>query len=193
MSMVEAFHIACRIDWGTVPQWLTFFTIAGGLVFTHLQLRHNRYVRETENILSVSDSTITHNSLFLGRPEAQEAIKSLEGLNTPDSADDAKTYWAVRWIHLSHINLIWRAWELAGRPGPGETIRFRYDGWERFAREIVTKKLKESVRLVQDGAPSPADFAESDLWLGLNTYEIVPIKFVKWLDSLDSESNNRRV
>jgi hypothetical protein len=148
-------------------------------------LRHNQSVRETENILSVLDSTIAHNAHFREKAPALKAIQMLEGLNVPVSEPDAGTYWATRGVLASHINLIWRVWELAKRPGRGEAISPRYDGWERFAREIVAKKLRSSARAVKNGGRSPEDLAASDIWSGLSTYEVVPTKFVQWLDGLD--------
>jgi hypothetical protein len=179
-----------QMDFGTVPQWLTFIaqglTFAGvvvGFCFTARQLRHYQRVRETENVISISDSTVAHNTRFPGQREALNAVQMIEGLNIPASGSD--TYWATREVHLSHINLVWRVWELAGRPGRGETINPRQDGWERFAREIITKKLRGAAQAVNDGGTAAADLAGSDLWSGLQRYEAYLSKFVRWLDGLD--------
>jgi hypothetical protein len=172
-----------QMDLGTVPQWLTFVGVVIGFCFTAGQLRHNQHVRETENFLKISDSTTAHNVRFPGQSEALKAVQMLEGLNVPASGSD--TYWATREVHLSHINLVWRVWELAGQPGRGEAINSRFDGWERFAREIITKKLRSSAQAVDNGASAPADLAGSDLWSGLQRYEAYPTKFVQWLDGLD--------
>jgi len=147
-----------------------------GFRVTYLQLRHNQLV-------SVSDSTIAHNADFLKQPEALKAIQMLEGLKVPASGFEA--YWATRGVHLSHANLVWRVWELAGRPGRGETMNSRFDGWERFAREIITKKLRASVQAVESGGTKPEDLAASDLWSALRSYEAFPTKFVDWLEGLD--------
>jgi hypothetical protein len=192
MSIIEIFRTACQNDCGTVPQWLMFFTscltfiaVVFGFYFTRKQLQHARSVRETENILSILESLLGHNAKFKKDDPALKAIQEIEGLNVPASERDAEMYWATRHVHVSHINLIWRAWELAGRPRRGEPINARYDGWERFAREVVMKNLRESARKVKNDEGSPADVAASDVWHGLNTYEVLPTKFVQWLDGLD--------
>ena len=136
---------------------------------------------------------IAYHAQFLEKVPARNAVQMLEGLNVPASKSDAATYWATRGVHLSHINLIWRIWELAGRPGRGEAISPRYDGWERFAREMITKKLRGAARAVnlsriKNDAISAEDFAGSDIWSALSTYEVVPTRFVKWLDGLDEPS-----
>lgn len=177
------------LDLGTIPQWLTFFaaflTFIGvviGFTFTFRQLRHNQHVRQTENILSVSGSTIDHNTSSLEHPEALAVIQKLEGLNVP--AAGFKPYWTARGVHLSHINLACRVWELAGQPGHGEPMNSRFDGWERFSREVIAKKLRGCALAVRAGGTDPADLAGSDLWLGLHTYEVYPTKFTDWLDGL---------
>jgi hypothetical protein len=190
MNTVEAFLAACQIDLGTLPQWLTFVGVVIGFVLTYLQLRHIQSIRQTENIFRIC------NSHFLEKPPARTAVQMLEGLNVPVSEPDAATYWAARGVHLSHINLIWRIWELAGRPERGEAISPRYDGWERFAREIVTKKLRGAARAanrsrVKIDEISPEDLAASDIWSGLSTYEVVPTKFVQWLDALDEHATQQ--
>ena len=192
MNTVEILRSAGQYDWGTIPQWLafassflTFIAVVVGFLFTRRQLKHNQFVRETENILSVSDSTIVHNAHFGEKALALKAIEMLEGLNVPANEPDAAMYFATRAVLMSHLNLIWRVWELAKRPGRGEAIDPRYDGWERFAREIVMKKLRGAVMAVKNGGTSPDDLAASDIWSGLSKYEIVPTKFVKWLDGLE--------
>jgi hypothetical protein len=181
-----------QMDLGTVPQWLTFISqlltfvgVVVGFYITARQLQHNRHVREMENLISVSDSTIAHDARFLERPLSLKAVELLEGLNMPDSESDAKTYWAFRGVHLSHLELICRVWQLDGAPECGKAMSAKLDGWERFAREIVTKKLRASAREVKNGGTAPADLAASDLWFGLHTYECFPTKFVQWLDGLD--------
>lgn len=181
-----------QMEFGTVPQWLTFIaqslTFIGvviGFCITARQLQHNRQVRETENLINVSDSTIAHDAHFLAQPSSLKAIELLEGLHVPSSKPDAETYWAFRGVHLSHLELICRVWQLDGGPERGKSMKVRSDGWERFAREIVTKKLRASAQAVKNGGTAPADLAASDLWLGLQTYETFPTKFVQWLDGLD--------
>lgn len=182
MTLVEAFQTVCQINWGTVPQWLTAVAVFVGLWYTARQLRHYRSVREIENILSISDSTIAHNATFLASPNSLRTIQILEKLNVPTSSDEADMYWAARHVHINHLNLAWRVWELAGRCG--KTMSSKYDGWERFARDIIAKKLIASHRAVENGVSSPEDLAASDLWSGLNTYESTPSEFVKWLSSI---------
>ena len=92
-------------------------------------------------------------------------------------------------MHLGHINLVWRVWELFGRPEHGVRLDDRFDGWERFAREIIMKKLRGSATAVKNGEKSAEHLAASDIWHGLNTYECTPIKFVRWLDNLDKNAN----
>ena len=190
MSTVEAFRAACQIDLGTVPQWLTFVGVVVGFVLTYLQLRHIQSVRQTENIFRVC------NSHFLEKPSAHNAVQLLQELKVPAPEPEAARYWATRGVHLSHINLIWRIWELAGRPGRGKAISPRYDGWERFAREMVTKKLRGAARAVnlsrvKNDAISAEDFAGSDVWSALSTYEVVPTRFVQWLDGLDEPATQQ--
>jgi hypothetical protein len=165
---------------GTLPQWLIF----AGVVVAYFQLRHYEHVRETENFLSVSDSTIAHNARFLEGSEARKVVEMLEGLNVPASEPASKTYWATRGVHFSHMHLVWRVWELAGQPGRGQPMEGRYDGWERFAREIIAKKLRGSDQAVESGGTKPEDLAASDLWRSLHSYEAFPTKFVEWLDGL---------
>ena len=86
------------------------------------------------------------------------------------------------------MHLVWRVWELADQPGRGETMNSRFDGWERFAREIITKKLRNSAQAVKNGGTDAADLAASDLWCGLRSYEAFPTKFVEWLDGLDRQA-----
>ena len=136
---------------------------------------------------------IAYHAQFLEKVPVRNAVQRLEGLNVPASKSDAATYWATRGVHLSNINLIWRIWELAGRPGRGKAISPRYDGWERFARGMVTKKLRGAARAVnlsrvKNDAVSAEDFAGSDVWSALSTYEVVPTRFVQWLDGLDEPS-----
>ena len=191
MSTVEAFRAACQIDLGTVPQWLTFVGVVVGFVLTYLQLRQIQSVRQTENIFRVCNSP--H---FLEKPSAHNAVQLLQELKVPAPEPEAARYWATRGVHLSHINLIWRIWELAGRPGRGKAISPRYDGWERFAREMVTKKLRGAARAVnlsrvKNDAISAEDFAGSDVWSALSTYEVVPTRFVQWLDGLDEPATQQ--
>jgi hypothetical protein len=193
MNAIEALRAVCRIDWGSVPQWLTFVGVAVGFIFTYLQLRRNQSLRQTENILRVSDRMVAYNAHFLEKLPLRNAVQTLEGLNVPASKSEATAYWAARGVHLSDINLIWRIWELAGRPGRGKAISPRYDGWERFAREMVTKKLRGAARAVnlsrvKNDAISAEDLAGSDVWSSLSTYEVLPTKFVQWLDGLDEDA-----
>jgi hypothetical protein len=186
------------MDWGSVPQWLTFVGVAVGFIFTYLQLRRNQSLRQTENILRVSDRMIAYNAHFLEKLPLRNAVQMLEGLNVPTSKSEAATYWAARGVHLGHMNLIWRIWELAGRPGRGKALSPRYDGWERFAREMVTKKLRGAARAVnlsrvKNDAISPENLAGSDVWSALSTYEVVPTKFVQWLDGLDDDARSRPI
>lgn len=193
MNAVEALRAGCGVDWGSVPQWLTFVGVAVGFIFTYLELRRSQSLRQTENIIRASDNMIAYHAQFLEKVPVRNAVQRLEGLNVPASKSDAATYWATRGVHLSNINLIWRIWELAGRPGRGKAISPRYDGWERFAREMVTKKLRGAARAVnlsrvKNDAVSAEDFAGSDVWSALSTYEVVPTRFVQWLDGLDEPS-----
>ena len=41
---------------------------------------------------------------------------------------------------------------------------------------------------VKNDAVSAEDFAGSDVWSALSTYEVVPTRFVQWLDGLDEPS-----
>jgi hypothetical protein len=122
VNTVQIFQAACKIEWGTVPQWLTFIGVAVGFYIAVKQLQHHRSVRETENIIRVSDSTVAHNSYFRENALAAKAVQMLEGLNVPESDSAAARYWATREVHFSHLNLIWRVWELGGRPGHGKAI-----------------------------------------------------------------------
>jgi hypothetical protein len=90
----------------------------------------------------------------------------------------------MRSIHLSHINLVWRVWELSGRPGRGEDLDARSDGWQRFAAKVIVMHLRDSADAVASGNAEPEKLAGNDLWVGLKSYEVVPTKFVEWLDSL---------
>jgi hypothetical protein len=177
------------MDLGTIPQWLTFAAAVVGFRFTARQLKHNQSVRETESVLSILNSTIAHNT---SQAPALAAIQKLENLNVPNSESEAKRYWAMRDLHLSHINLIWHVWELAERPGPGERINERYDGWERFACKIIKNNLLASVEAVQSGGTAPEDLAASDLWFGMRTYEVFPTRFADWLVGLDDRATHRR-
>ena len=176
--------IFLQLDWGNVPQWGTLFVAMTVAVFAFKELRHNRVVRLSENIINISSSTNDHNKRFVGDRLALKVVGQLEGLSVPKDSRGAKLYWTVRGIHLSHINLIWRVWELADRPTKGTHLNPNFNGWERFAREMLVKKLCESFEAVRNRNKSPTVLAESDLWFGLKTYEVVPTDFFEWLSGL---------
>lgn len=148
-------------EWmGNIPQWLTFLTAGAGFYFAYRQLenavsqlRDQRVVRETENFLAIAESSIAHNAEFLKEDLRKNAIQMLEGLNVPPDASGE--YWHFRVVHLGHVNMVLRAWELGGRPASGDRMNERFDGWERFAREIVMKKLRASQMAVETAQDLP--------------------------------------
>ena len=181
---------ACQIDWRAIAQFATAAALGWGLFHTASQVRLYRRAREAEDRTRISERTINHNKLVLDDKRARSAVAYLEGLNAPTDEAEADIYWAFRGVHLSHLNLIWQVWELAGTPGEGEKLNPGYEGWQRFAREIVAKKLRAAAHVTGEDANKLENKAGADLWNGMSKYEAVPPKFFLWLKSLaDSEKN----
>lgn len=179
---------ACQIDWRAIAQFVTAAVLAGGLIYTAIQVRLHRRAREDENRTTISERTVNHNKLVLDDKHARSAVASLEDLNVPTDDAQADLYWAFRGVHLSHLNLIWQVWELAGTPGKGENLNPGYEGWQRFAREIVAKKLLAAVLATGAGEDKPENRAGANLWNGMSKYEAIPPKLFLWLQWLaDSE------
>jgi hypothetical protein len=105
MNTAQTLQVASQLDWGTVPQWLTFIGVVVGFAGTIAQLRHQRSVRETENILNILESTAAHNVYFKDNGEAARAVQVLEGLSAPASEPEARTYWATRDVHYGHLSV----------------------------------------------------------------------------------------
>jgi len=184
MSQPEIVPMASQIDWRAVAQFVTAGVLFLGLIYTALQVRLLRRTRDTEDRITISQRTIDHNSLVLKDDGTRAAVALLENLHVPNDKPDSDLYWAVRGVHLSHINLIWQVWQLAGSPGAGEDLKNGNEGWQRFAREIVANKLRAAHKDRDSESATPADKAGGDLWEGLSKYEVVPPRFVAWLDSL---------
>ena len=179
----------CQIDWKAIAQFCTAGVLAVGLVYTIKQVTHLKRVHNDENRITISERTIHHNKSFRREPLARLVVASLLGLNAPIDEKEAALYWAFREVHQSHVNLIWQVWELAGTPGKGENLKPGYEGWQRFAREIVAKKLRAAALAVGEDKNKPENKAGADWWKGLSEYEVTPPRLFEWLQWLaESES-----
>jgi len=132
-----------------------------------------RKAADHQRIVAMIERTTEHNWRAAEDQHRLDAIATFEGLSVPATDDEKKKYWASRLVHLSHLNLLWQAWELSGRKDlpPG------LNGWNRFAG-VFARKLK----LYQEEEPD--DLALRDLRKAIqpqNGYEVVPSEFVEWL------------
>jgi hypothetical protein len=182
---------ACQTDLRTIAQLVTAAALAGGLIYTAIQVSLRRRERNDENRTTISERTINHNKLILDDKRVRSVVASLEGLNVPADEAGADLYWAFRGVHLSHLNLIWQVWEIAGTPGKGKNLKLGYEGWQRFAQEIVAKKLRAAALAIGADKNKPENKAGADLWNGMSKYETAPPKLFLWLQWLaDSEENS---
>jgi len=90
---------------------------------------------------------------------------------TPAASAAMDEYWAARLLHLSHVNLLWQAWELNG-----EADLNRHEGWKRFAKRVASHLSK-----CDPSSTSQEEKACSDLWRELHD-GIWPNAFVQWLE-----------
>jgi hypothetical protein len=181
---------ACQIDWRALAQFATACVLFVGLIYTTRQLRLARRTRDAEDRNKISQRIDDHNALILDDERARSTVVCLEGLNIPTNEAEAHIYWTFRGVHLRHHNLIWSVWELAGTPGPKKELNPGYEGWQRFDREAVAKKLRATALANGKEANKPENKAGADLWNGMSKYEAVPTKFFLWLQWLaDSEEN----
>ncbi len=172
---------ASSVDWQAIALFVNAGVFALGFFLTIMQLSLNRRSRDTEDRISISQSNLDHNTLILKDKRARSVVASLEGLNVPKDKDEEDSYWTYRGVHLSHINLIWRVWELGGQPKRGKDLYRYYNGWQRFAQKIVAKKLKAAADAVASGEKEPQHLAGADIWKGLSDYESIPVKLTDWL------------
>lgn len=158
--------------------------LVGALVYTHIQIRRARTDREHANVAAISERVMTHNELILADMKKCKIVAECEGLKVP--AGKEEDYWAARAVHLSHVNLLWQVWELAGRPGPGKSLPTQFAGWQDFARNVVAKPLAEaSAKVTAKGSsPTPAEVAADDIRKGISSYEVTGGPFYAWLSSV---------
>jgi hypothetical protein len=169
--------------WGLVIQSLTPISI----LLAVMRFSHERRRREIDDVLGINESATKHNAGLTN--EEHQAIAHIEGLQVPQDKIEAKMYWGARLVHLSHLNMVWRVWEVT----KGMTRGSGYDGWIRFARVVIANRLLTGDEVVRHGGRDPRDLAAADLWRALEQYEPFPKKFVLWLRSLNALTVPRKV
>ena len=189
-SAIEACVAVCQLDWSALAQWGQVAVLSIGFVWTGLQLRQARLDRNIRSKIIIQQRTLDHNSPIGDSPLLRWAVQFCEGLKVPgpvpatvSNATPEEKYWAVRNVHLSHLNLVAQVWELAGQPKEGVTLE-GYRGWERFATKVVIETLRASTVAVEGGDTSPENLAGADLYKGLSEYESASPEFVAWLNGL---------
>ncbi len=175
--------VTCQLNWTAIAVLLNAIVFAVGFSLALKEFRLNRRSRDAEDRISISQNTFSHNELVVKDKLARSVVATLEGLNVPQDDEDELIYWKYRAVHLSHINLIWRVWDLGGRPGAGKGFEkdLDFDGWQRFAQKIVARKLKAAADAVNSGSSTPELLAGADVWKGLAEYESPPKKLADWL------------
>lgn len=154
------------------------------LVYTHFQLRRARQDRLHANVAAINERVFTHNALVLADQERCAVVAAMQELQIPEGQE--KLYWAARAVHLGHVHILAQVWELSGRPMPGKPLLKELAGWESFARDVVAKSLSNaSTRVTADATSiTPADFAGSDVWRALSTFDATGKDFNAWLTRL---------
>ena len=189
MNELDIVPTVCTIDWRAVAQFVTALVLAFGIYFAWKQLCISKLARDAEARISIAQRTIQHNDLIMNNLKARDAIAALEGLSIMENDEQKELYWAYRLVHLSHVNLIWQVWELGGRPLKGKNLNLHFDGWQRFAKEIVAKKLQAAFFCTELEAEKPENRAGADIWSGMDTYEVIPEQFVVWFKELANQTS----
>lgn len=161
------------------PQYLTVFVLATSGFVAARSLLRLAHARRLENVVSLIGRVETHNWHIVADKERCASVAGMEQLSVPESEADRTLYWNARLVHLSHVNFVWQAWELGGTPHEGH-LPSHMDGWDRFARRLSADLRTSAARTPR----TPCDVAAADLLLGMDIYEIMPTRFVKWFKSL---------
>jgi hypothetical protein len=189
----------CGVELGPLSGWATAAAIVIGAAVAGHQLQHGRRERREERLINIAERIAAHNASFGNDTLRRRAIAMLEGLHVPhtepgseqeQSPSAADRYWAMRFIHLGHINLVWHVWELLQEREKLDRVHY---GWERFAREIILKPLQAAAQAAKSGSPSPEEAAGNDIWDGLHKYEVSSPNFVLWLEGLNASKRTAAV
>ena len=156
------------------------------LLVTTNQLNQAADDRKQENFVANIARTAEHNWHIIDDPIRQRVVEESLNLYIRNRLDEEekRQYWASRAVHLSHIYLLWHVWELEIKNS--EKTDSSINGWKRFAG-LITCKLQQSRKPPQG---DPFEWAEYDLWQGLQSYETHPEEFVNWLKQQAYNSRN---
>mgnify|MGYP001571696563 CR=1 FL=1 len=156
------------------------------LIVAVIQLKQAADDRKQENFVAYIARTAEHNWQIINDSTRQLVVEESLNLFIRNRFDEEEKqkYWASRSVQLSHIYLLWHVWELEIKNS--KETNSSVDGWVRFAG-LITCKLSHS-RKPPHG--DPFEWAEYDLWQGLQSYETHPKEFITWLKQQAYNSND---